>query len=183
MARLGSWIEPFPEGIYVRPADAWIDPSQRKERALVTHGHADHARGGHSRVWATPETLAIMGVRYGDQNGVPMAYGESVRIGEVENVAMADEELTIADLKARIAKTIAFLQTVPRETFDDKEGAVVEIRTPNRTLVFNGRDYVLDFAIPNFFFHVTTAYALLRKEGVPVGKMDYLGSIETKPNE
>ena len=84
MARLGSWIEPFPEGIYVRPADAWIDPSQPKERALVTHGHADHARGGHSRVWATPETLAIMGVRYGDQNGVPMAYGESVRIGEVD---------------------------------------------------------------------------------------------------
>jgi hypothetical protein len=117
------------------------------------------------------------------QRASDTAKGVGVRIGEVENVAMADEELTIADLKARIAKTIAFLQTVPRETFDDKEGAVVEIRTPNRTLVFNGRDYVLDFAIPNFFFHVTTAYALLRKEGVPVGKMDYLGPIETKPNE
>jgi putative mRNA 3-end processing factor len=76
MARLGSWIEPFPEGIYVKPADAWVDPSQPKEKALVTHGHADHARGGHEQVWATPETLAIMGVRYGPQNGVPMAYGE-----------------------------------------------------------------------------------------------------------
>ena len=69
MARLGSWIEPFPEGIYVRPADAWVDPSQPKERALVTHGHADHARGGHGEVWATPETLAIMEARYGEQNG------------------------------------------------------------------------------------------------------------------
>ena len=84
MARLGSWIEPFPEGIYVKPADAWVDPSQPKARALVTHGHADHARGGHGTVWATPETLAIMECRYGPQNGVPVGYGAAVRMGEVE---------------------------------------------------------------------------------------------------
>jgi putative mRNA 3-end processing factor len=85
MARLGSWIEPFPEGIYVRPADAWVDPSEPKARALVTHGHADHARGGHDKVWATPETLAIMDCRYGEQAGAcPVAYGEVVRIGEVD---------------------------------------------------------------------------------------------------
>ena len=69
MARLGSWIEPHPHGLYVPAADAWIDPSTPQPRALVTHGHADHARGGHGAVLATPETLAIMGVRYGDQNG------------------------------------------------------------------------------------------------------------------
>jgi putative mRNA 3-end processing factor len=84
MARLGNWIEPFPEGIYVKPADAWVDPSEPKERALVTHGHADHARGGHGAVWATPETLAIMDVRYGQQSANPVAYGETVRMGEVE---------------------------------------------------------------------------------------------------
>src|SRR5688572_32742965 len=84
MARLGSWIEPFPEGIYVRPADAWIDPSQPKARALVTHGHGDHARGGHGEVWATPETLAIMECRYGPQPGRPTRYGEVVRLGEVD---------------------------------------------------------------------------------------------------
>jgi putative mRNA 3-end processing factor len=84
MARLGSWIEPFPEGIYVRPADAWVDPSQPKARALVTHGHADHARGGHEQVWATPDTLSIMGTRYGEQNGCPVDYGQSVTVGEVE---------------------------------------------------------------------------------------------------
>jgi putative mRNA 3-end processing factor len=85
MARLGSWIEPFPEGIYVRPADAWIDPGEPKPRALVTHGHSDHARGGHSRVWATPETLAIMECRYGPQEGgCAVAYGEVVRLGEVD---------------------------------------------------------------------------------------------------
>ena len=84
MARLGYWIEPHPEGIYVRPADAWVDPSQPKARALVTHGHADHARGGHGEVWATPETLAIMEVRYGEQQARPVAYDEKVRIGEVD---------------------------------------------------------------------------------------------------
>ena len=84
MTRLGDWIDPRPNGIYVGPADAWIDPSTPEPRALVTHGHADHARGGHGRVWATPETLAIMGARYGEQAGEPVAYGETVRVGEVD---------------------------------------------------------------------------------------------------
>lgn len=86
MARttLGDWIEPHPHGIYVRPADAWIDPSTPQPRALVTHGHADHARGGHGAVWATPETLAIMDVRYGRQSANPVQYGETIRMGEVE---------------------------------------------------------------------------------------------------
>ena len=84
MPRLGSWIDPRPEGIYVKPADAWIDPSQPKPRALVTHGHADHARGGHGSVWATPETLAIMDCRYGPQPGNAVAYGEPMRLGEVD---------------------------------------------------------------------------------------------------
>lgn len=84
MSQLGAWIEPHPEGIYVRPADAWIDPSQPKPRALVTHGHADHARGGHGAVWATPETLAIMDARYGEQSANPVAYGETIRMGDVQ---------------------------------------------------------------------------------------------------
>jgi putative mRNA 3-end processing factor len=84
MARLGSWIESHPEGIYVRPADAWIDPSQPKARAWVTHGHADHARGGHGAVLATQETLAIMETRYGPQSGQPIAYDEAIRVGDVD---------------------------------------------------------------------------------------------------
>ncbi len=83
MPRLGAWIDPRREGIYIPSADAWIDPSEAKPRALVTHGHADHARGGHGAVLATPATLAIMGARYGAQNGQPVAYGESVRLGDV----------------------------------------------------------------------------------------------------
>jgi putative mRNA 3-end processing factor len=84
MTPLGAWIEPHPEGIYVPAADAWIDPSQPKPRALVTHGHSDHARGGHGAVWATPETLAIMEARYGPQPGHPVGYGETMRMGGVQ---------------------------------------------------------------------------------------------------
>ena len=84
MAKLGDWIEVHREGIYVPAADAWIDPSTPKLRALVTHGHADHARGGHDAVLATPETLAIMEARYGPQSGEAVAYGEDRRLGEVD---------------------------------------------------------------------------------------------------
>jgi putative mRNA 3-end processing factor len=82
---LGAWVQPFPEGIYVKPGDFWIDPANPKPRALITHGHADHARGGHGKVMATPETLAIMGVRYGEQAGAQAAhYGELLKVGDVE---------------------------------------------------------------------------------------------------
>ena len=83
MARLGSWIEPHPHGLYLPSADAWIDPSTPQPRALVTHGHADHARGGHGAVLATAETLAIMDCRYGPQAGQAVAYGATVRLGDV----------------------------------------------------------------------------------------------------
>jgi hypothetical protein len=66
---------------------------------------------------------------------------------------------------------------VPRAAFDDKEEIAVAFKAGARELTFTGRSYVLDFALPNFFFHITTAYALLRKEGVPIGKTDYLGAL------
>ena len=116
------------------------------------------------------------------QRASDSAKGVVARLTGAEVPAMPDEEQTIADLRARIAKTIAVLKGADRAAFDGKEDATVEIKTPNRTLVFTGKSYILDFCIPNFFFHVTTAYALLRKEGVPIGKMDYLGAIETRPN-
>ena len=85
-----SWIKPEPWGIHVVPADAWIDPSREVGKALVTHGHADHARGGHGETVATPETLAIMELRYRtgaeDDAGeiphkaVPVEYGETIRL-------------------------------------------------------------------------------------------------------
>ena len=80
-----DWLIPHPEGIYIAPADVWIDPSRPKPAALITHGHADHARSGHGKVLATAETLAIMDVRYGEQTGGQgVAYGEAIRINDVD---------------------------------------------------------------------------------------------------
>ena len=76
-----SWIQPHPHGIYVEPADCWVDPSRPVDIALVTHGHADHARGGHGATIATPETLAIMKLRYATSDGaMPVAYGETIQL-------------------------------------------------------------------------------------------------------
>ncbi len=77
-----SWIRPEPHGIHVVPADIWVDPSRAVPRALVTHGHADHARGGHGETIATHATLAIMELRYNAREGtVAVAYGETIAIG------------------------------------------------------------------------------------------------------
>lgn len=84
MSANSHWIEPHPHGIFVKPANAWIDPMRPVENALVTHGHADHARGGHEKVWATPETLAIMNLRYGTNVGNPISYGDGIEIGGVK---------------------------------------------------------------------------------------------------
>ena len=79
---LASWIEPAPTGIFVRPANAWVDPSQPVARALITHGHADHARGGHGSIFATPPTLDIVRTRYaGAPTEAACAYGDPVDLG------------------------------------------------------------------------------------------------------
>ncbi len=81
-----SWIRAEPHGIRILPADAWIDPARPVNRALVTHGHADHARGGHGTTIATPATLAIMKLRYfTDEVAIPVAYGETITLpGDVK---------------------------------------------------------------------------------------------------
>jgi hypothetical protein len=94
-----------------------------------------------------------------------------VRVGLIENVPMADDETTFPQLYERIEKTVKLLEAVDPKVFEGKETAEVEMRGTK----FTGQSYLLTFAIPNFFFHVTAAYAILRKEGVPVGKKDFLG--------
>ena len=76
-----NWIRPEPWGIHIVPADVWVDPGRAVDRALVTHGHADHARGGHGETIATPATLAIMELRYNTRDGArPAEYGETIRL-------------------------------------------------------------------------------------------------------
>ena len=110
-----------------------------------------------------------------EQRASDTAKGAMVRIGGVPNVAMADDETSFAALQQRISATLAFLDGVPRDAIDGKEGSVVTLVTPGGTHDFTGSSYVLGFVLPNFYFHITTAYALLRMRGVPIGKLDYLG--------
>ncbi|WP_235976462.1 ligase-associated DNA damage response exonuclease [Sandaracinobacteroides hominis] len=79
-----NWVQPRPDGLYLPTADAWIDPSHAVARAIVTHGHSDHARGGHAKVWATAPTLDIMAERYGSQSGGhPLGYGQPFELGGI----------------------------------------------------------------------------------------------------
>lgn len=88
-----------------------------------------------------------------------------------------DSETTIADLKARIASTLDYLASIPREAVDGQEQKEVVLTFPGGEMKFLGQQYVTGFAIPNFYFHLTTAYDLLRGAGVPIGKRDYMGGV------
>ncbi|WP_213980636.1 DUF1993 domain-containing protein [Sphingomonas sp. dw_22] len=99
----------------------------------------------------------------------------AARLSGIQGPSMPDTEASFDELLARIAATVDFLNSVPREAIDGREDADIEVRTARSSRQFKGLGYILGFAHPNFFFHVTTAYAILRHKGVPVGKMDYLG--------
>ena len=102
------------------------------------------------------------------------AKGGAARLAAVPPPPMPDEEASFADLHARIARTIAFVETITPEQLEGPEDRIIELKLPTTTLRFTARNFLLQFSIPNFLFHVTTAYAILRMLGVPVGKLDYL---------
>jgi uncharacterized protein len=104
------------------------------------------------------------------------AKGCASRLAGQDPPKWADDETTFADLHARVAKTLAHLKTFKPEQFEGAEKRAIELKFPNATFNFNGKDYLLNFVIPNFYFHYTTAYAILRHNGVPIGKGDFLGS-------
>ncbi|KAF7927433.1 uncharacterized protein EAE97_010108 [Botrytis byssoidea] len=109
------------------------------------------------------------------QRASDAAKGLAFRVGGAENVALEDNEKDFAGLYTRINRTIEILEALPSTCTDGKEETEVVLKLPKEDLKFTAKDYVLNFAIPNFYFHVVTAYNILRKEGVPVGKFDYLG--------
>jgi len=100
----------------------------------------------------------------------------AARLSGVEAPVNEDTETTIPELKARIDATLAFLASIPRGAIDGQEDRDVVLKFPGGEWPFKGQGYVTGFALPNFFFHVTTAYGLLRGAGVPLGKRDYLGA-------
>ncbi len=103
------------------------------------------------------------------------AKGAVARLTGLDAPAMADDEKTFADLQDRIARTLAYVESVPASAFDGAETREVVVPAGSFTLGFTGLDYLLEFVIPNFNFHVVTAYDILRHKGVPLGKRDFLG--------
>jgi hypothetical protein len=102
--------------------------------------------------------------------------GGSSRLAGKEPPKWADEEKTFADLHARINKAIDHVKAFKPSDFEGAETRTVELKFPNATFTFTGKDYFLNFVIPNFYFHYTTAYAILRHNGVQIGKGDFLGN-------
>ena len=103
------------------------------------------------------------------------AKGVCARLAGVEVPAVADTEQSFADLQARIQTTLAFIEGLDAAQFDGARAIVTRPGTPKERR-FTGQDYLLHYGLPQFFFHVTTAYALLRHNGVEVGKKDYMGA-------
>ena len=107
------------------------------------------------------------------------AKGVAARLSGMEVPSHADTEETIAELRVRIQKTLEFIGGVSEASFEGAESR--QITLPYFPGIYlTGMDYAREYVLPNFFFHVTTAYALLRKEGMNIGKGDYLGGLPMK---
>lgn len=101
------------------------------------------------------------------------------RLGDVEAPKFEDNEASLADLRTRVRATIDFIVAVPADKIDGTEAKEVTIPRRAGPMVMKGEAYLKHFALPNFYFHVTTTYALLRHNGVELGKMDFLGASKT----
>jgi len=104
-----------------------------------------------------------------------MAKGCMSRLAGQEVPKWADDEATLDDLRERIRRTMAHIEAVPAEALDGSESREIVVPTRVAELRFSGEDYLRHFVLPNFYFHATTLYALLRHAGVDLGKRDFLG--------
>lgn len=98
------------------------------------------------------------------------------RLGGVDAPSFPDTETTVEQLQERIAKTIAFVESVPAANVDGAVDREIAFKAGPMELRFKGGEYLTRWALPNFYFHFTTAYAILRANGVPLGKLDFLGA-------
>jgi len=105
-----------------------------------------------------------------------MVKNGAARLAGIAPPSFPDTETTFEELQARIAKTVAFLETITTSQLEGSEARTIELKFPGREIKFSGADYVSYFVLPNFYFHLTTAYDILRHNGVSIGKMDFMGA-------
>lgn len=109
------------------------------------------------------------------QIATDMSKGAGGRLAAIEIPKYEDNETSFAELQARITKTIAFLDSINPEQLEGAESREITITIRKADLKFSGQDYLLKWVLPNVYFHVTTAYNILRHNGVELGKQDFLG--------
>lgn len=139
--------------------------------AYAAEGNFDGANLVQARLYPDMQSFAGQIQRASDT-----AKASIGRLTGLDVPSFPDNEVTLADLKARIEKTADFIRGVPESAFADSETRSVEIKFRAGTVIYTGTSYVLTFLLPNFYFHVTTAHDILRHNGVKVGKRDYLGA-------
>lgn len=158
--------------------DASIPPLIHMLGSLSSILSKGEAHGGIDSAEArlAPDMLPLKNQIYIATDG---AKGCGARLADVEIPKYEDTETTFPELKARIAKTIGFLESLDRKTFAGAETKTIVLKSANgNTREFNGADYVGKFVLPNAYFHITTAYDILRNRGVALGKNDYLGGLK-----
>ena len=111
------------------------------------------------------------------QIAADIAKGGGARLAGMEPPKFEDDETVYADLYRRIDKTIAFLQSLAADQIDGTEDKEITLKLRDTSVTFNGLTYLLGFVLPNVYFHVTTAYDILRHNGVDIGKQDYIGKL------
>jgi uncharacterized protein len=105
------------------------------------------------------------------------AKGAPARLAGLELPVYADAEQSFIELQGRIGKTREFIRAIKPEQIDGSEGRDVTIRIAGKPVTFKGQPYLVNFVLPNFYFHATTAYAILRHNGVDLGKRDFIGPV------
>jgi len=134
---------------------------------------------------ALPTLVQILGALDGlldkasafcEERKIDPAKGCVARLAGIESPSFPDTETDLVQLKARLARTLDFLHSVPADQVDGSEERVIEFKAGSRELSFTGERYLLHWVLPNFMFHAVTAYDILRHAGVPLGKRDFLGT-------
>ena len=154
--------------------DASIPPLIHMLGSLSTILSKGEAHGGIDPTEArlAPDMLPLKSQVYIATDG---AKGCGGRLAGVDVPKYEDIETTFPELQARVEKTIAYLKGLDRAAFAGAEKKDIVLKFPSNTMEFNGADYVGRFVLPNVYFHIVTAYAILRNKGVVLGKSDYLG--------
>lgn len=144
----------------VRKAEAYVEADENMEESTLVQ----------ARLYPNMRPL-IFQIRV----ATDIAKGAAARLSGNVPPSWADDETTFAEAHQRIGKAIDFLSGFKPEDYADGERRPIELKLGPRTVQFTGAGYIADFVMPNFYFHVTTAYNILRHNGVALGKRDYLG--------